>query len=281
MSTISAVMIVKNEEAVLEKCLQSLDGIDEIIILDTGSTDKTCEIARKFTDKVYEGVYEWNDNFAEARNKALSYATTDWILTIDADEHLVSSIQDVREAITKGKNAVNVTMFDSKIQSFKSPRLYRRTPEVFWKGAVHNHLSVQGECDSNVTIIYGYSPAHKKDPDRSLRILKKEVERTDNARELFYLAREYVYRKDWPAAITMYDKYLQKATWAPVMAEAAFQRANAYFQLHDLRNAQESALEALRINANFKEAAIEHKNTGGKVITYTAIDVTTKTGVKP
>ena len=81
-------MIVKNEEAFLEKCLLSVQGlVDEIVIVDTGSTDKTKEIALKFTSKVYD--FEWCDNFAAARNESLKYATGDWILVLDADEVIV------------------------------------------------------------------------------------------------------------------------------------------------------------------------------------------------
>ena len=87
MSTISLCMIVKNEERCLARCLESVkDFVHEIIIVDTGSTDKTVEIAREFTDSVY--YFEWTDDFAEARNFALQYATSDYILQLDADEWL-------------------------------------------------------------------------------------------------------------------------------------------------------------------------------------------------
>lgn len=82
---ITACLIVKNEEDMLRKCLESLrDGIDEIIIVDTGSTDKTKVIAKEFTDKVYD--FEWNNDFSAARNFAASKGSGEWILAIDADE---------------------------------------------------------------------------------------------------------------------------------------------------------------------------------------------------
>lgn len=87
MPTISACMIVKNEEALLERCLNSLGQIpDEIIIVDTGSSDNTIKIARKFTDKVF--TFKWCDDFSAARNFSLSHATCDYIYTADADEVL-------------------------------------------------------------------------------------------------------------------------------------------------------------------------------------------------
>lgn len=83
--TISLCMIVKNEEQFLEKCLNSVKNlVDEIIIVDTGSVDKTKEIAKKFTDKIFDFV--WCDDFSVARNESLKHATGDWILILDADE---------------------------------------------------------------------------------------------------------------------------------------------------------------------------------------------------
>ncbi|MGR5962053.1 glycosyltransferase family 2 protein [Bacillus paranthracis] len=81
----SACLIVKNEEDMLGKCLQSLRGyIDDIVVVDTGSTDMTKEIAKEFTDKVYD--FKWMNDFAVARNFATSKASGEWILAIDADE---------------------------------------------------------------------------------------------------------------------------------------------------------------------------------------------------
>ena len=87
MITISVCMIVKNEEKVLARCLDSLRPIaDEIIIADTGSTDATKEIAARYTDKIYD--FTWIDDFAAARNFVFSKATQDYIYSADADEVL-------------------------------------------------------------------------------------------------------------------------------------------------------------------------------------------------
>jgi len=86
-NTISVCMIVKDEEKHLENCLTSIrDLADEIIIVDTGSKDKTREIAKKFTDKIFD--LKWDRNFSEARNFSISNATKDWIFFIDADESI-------------------------------------------------------------------------------------------------------------------------------------------------------------------------------------------------
>src|SRR5471030_2615411 len=84
---VSLCMIVKDEEEYLPRCLYSInDIVDEIIIVDTGSSDKTVEIAKSYGAKVY--YFKWNSNFSEARNESLKYATKDWILILDADDEL-------------------------------------------------------------------------------------------------------------------------------------------------------------------------------------------------
>ena len=85
MIQISCCMIVKNEEKILARCLESIaDLMDEIIIVDTGSDDRTKEIAAGYTDKIYD--FEWVDDFSAARNFAFSKATKDYIYSADADE---------------------------------------------------------------------------------------------------------------------------------------------------------------------------------------------------
>lgn len=85
---INLVMIVKNEERSLEQCLEQARGlVNEIVIADTGSTDRSVEIARKYGAKVWE--YEWKDDFAAARNFALRHSDAEWNLILDADEYLL------------------------------------------------------------------------------------------------------------------------------------------------------------------------------------------------
>ena len=90
MADISLCMIVRNEEAVLARCLDSIrDEVDEIIIVDTGSSDNTKEIAARYTDKIYD--FKWIDDFAAARNFSFSKATMEFAMWLDADDVLTST----------------------------------------------------------------------------------------------------------------------------------------------------------------------------------------------
>jgi glycosyltransferase involved in cell wall biosynthesis len=104
--TLSLCMIVKNEEKFLPRCMESIKGlVDEIIIVDTGSTDSTIEIAKRYNAKIYH--HQWENSFSKARNYSLKYATCKWILILDADEEVGrKNAHKLKEVIKE--NSVNV-----------------------------------------------------------------------------------------------------------------------------------------------------------------------------
>jgi len=101
MQEISLCMIVRDEEDVIGRCLESIkDIVDEIIIVDTGSIDRTKEIVSKYTDKIFD--FEWVDDFAKARNFSFSKATKDYIMWLDADD--VIEVEDREKLMLLKKN---------------------------------------------------------------------------------------------------------------------------------------------------------------------------------
>ena len=104
-------IIVKNEEKNLPRCLASVKNVvDEIVVLDTGSTDRTPEIAQEFGAKVH--YFEWCNDFAAARNVSLKYVTGDWVLVLDADEYLSPKIAPhIRQAIQSDRYILINLMF--------------------------------------------------------------------------------------------------------------------------------------------------------------------------
>lgn len=266
---ISISMIVKNESSCIEKCLESVKDADEIIVVDTGSEDNTIELVKKYTDKVYFGKeYDWRDDFAFSRNQSLEKCSGDWILIIDADEELEKDgIQKIRELI---KNLKEDTVFfkttgiNDHRHVHNSIRLFKNNKGIKWHGKIHNYLSVGTGYNSDIKLYYGYSNAHKKDPDRAFRILGKVViENPECVREKFYLAREYWYRKKYKTAIFWYEEYLKTAHFGAEMADAHMMLAYCYRNINNYVKAREHCLQAIALNTNFKEALLFMESISG------------------
>lgn len=258
---ISVSMIVKNESSCIANALNSVPDADEIIVCDTGSTDDTVEIARNYGAKVFTD-YQWNDNFAEARNHSLDKCTGDWVLIIDADERLESGgIGKIRELLSSGINGHNTVYFQTISEGGKSIhnsiRLFKNHSGISWKGAAHNYLTEVRGYFSDIKLYYGYSDAHKLDPNRTLRILQKVV--NDNPslpRETFYLAREYWYKSNFQQAIKYLEDYQKIATWGPEIADAWLLLSKCYAKLGIAVKARESCAKAIITNTNYKEAIL-------------------------
>jgi glycosyltransferase involved in cell wall biosynthesis len=254
---ISAVMIAKNEEVFIKPCLDSLRGFDEIVVVDTGSIDNTKEIAKEHK-RVTLGEFPWCDDFAAARNHALSLATGDWCMSIDADHVLLSEHTDVRRAIRNlekaGQKIGYITLRHVNGATHRAAWLFKRDPELVWKGRIHEHIAVPATVDTSVLQVYAKSPAHQLDPDRNLRIL--QLSDQSDRRVQFYLGREWAERNQPKLAIEFMQKYLAQATWLPEICEAHLTIARAYWSLGDGNAARSHCLEAVRNNPAFKEALL-------------------------
>jgi len=280
---LSVAIIAKNEESCIATCLESVKDADEIIVVDTGSSDKTMEIALKYTDKVFND-YMWADNFAEARNHVLAKCTGDWILSIDCDEYIEpTGIAKLRAAIADAEShkfkTVNCKCIATRGGGMHvSPRCFRRCHEIFWCGAVHNYINITEDNICDVKIYFGYSEAHKKDPDRALRILKREVDKNPKLiREVFYLAREYWYRRDksnpknmddnpnMKESIRLYQDYLTRAWCGPEIADAHYMLALCYWHSWQGDKARDECLQAIKINTNFKKALLLMSDMSGPI----------------
>lgn len=216
--TISACMIVKNEEKFLPQCLESIkDVVDEIVIVDTGSTDNTVEIAKRYTDKVY--FHEWQNNFSEARNFALQFATCEWILQIDADEKLEQEDIPVLRAVLKHKefNSIFVALMSEIPEGISKSyfqRIYRRG-KAHYEGIVHNQLICEG--DALITEIrlhhYGYNLSEDKMKAKYKRtesLLKQQVsEDPNNIFAWMNLVRIYKCQKLWEDAVNTAENVLK------------------------------------------------------------------------
>lgn len=156
MTTLAALIITQNEEANIEACLQTVTWADEIIVIDSGSIDKTCEIARKYTSKVV--FHSWA-GYSAQKNYGHSMVGSDWILSIDADERVTPELRDeIQTLLTRSTNDTSPVAYRIPIRDWmfgkfvnfgswphqKHVRLYR-SGEVSWTGVVHERQVVMGE----------------------------------------------------------------------------------------------------------------------------------------
>jgi tetratricopeptide (TPR) repeat protein len=209
-NTLGIHVITQNEEDLLPVCLESIKDIaDEILVIDTGSTDKTTEIARSYGAKVWH--VPWQDDFSHPRNVALAQATTDWILYLDADEQLASPLHELRRLLED----LEAEGFFVKIENLIGPepedrvvcqslRLFRRRAEYSFSGRIHEevtgsilkHHPLSKIKDSTVTLLHcGYLPdvlQRKNKPDRNRTLLLQALaEEPDNPFHLYNLAVTY------------------------------------------------------------------------------------------
>ncbi|MCL1494969.1 MAG: glycosyltransferase [Pseudanabaena sp. Salubria-1] len=141
---LSACLIVKNEEQRLPQCLESLRSLaDEIIVVDTGSSDRTITIAKKYEARVFH--FDWCDDFSQARNYVIAQAKGKWILVIDADEVLEQSAIATLQEVLQREDCLAVNLLRSEIDAKQSPyslvlRLFRNHPAIKFTGLYHESI---------------------------------------------------------------------------------------------------------------------------------------------
>jgi tetratricopeptide (TPR) repeat protein len=278
--TISLCMIVKNEERMLAQCLDSVSGVvDEIIIVDTGSEDRTVEIAQQYGARVYH--HPWEDNFSLARNQSLGYATCDWILIMDADEMMMKEDHTKLRQATRipDMNVISVSVHNQQLRTgdltsfLPSVRLWRRKLNGFYEGIVHNELRIPASepvLRADIRLIhYGYgldSEMMKKKIVRSKTLLLKQLEdNPDNAFANFnysqLLRGEY---KTPPPEVcheilehsgtAVRNTDPKAAGQQHIHLMALDQMVSAHFYLQDYDQAEQVARQALELEPNYLDA---------------------------
>lgn len=225
--TLSLCMIAKNEELFLEDCLASVrDVVDEIILVDTGSTDRTVEIAERFGAKVFH--FPWNGDFAAARNESLAHATGDWILVLDADETIpAESHAELKKVLRNRENAGYSLIIENllgkdgeKSQMALIFRLFQNRPEIRFEGIIHEQampaakrtgLPVQ---NARVRILHrGYLDQYLTQRDKYQRnldmLLRQVAEEPENAYAFFNLGQTYKLRAEFTEAARAYETSLE------------------------------------------------------------------------
>ena len=261
-------MIVKNEENNITRCLDSIaELVDEMIIVDTGSVDKTVEIALNYTPKVYS--YPWKDNFSDARNYSFSKASMDYCMWMDADDILEDSQKDkflqLKQSLSPDTDIVmmkyNTAFDEAGTPSFFyfRERWIRNCSRYRWIGAVHEVIPPNGK------VIYSHIEiCHKKtkggDSDRNLKIYQKLLANGEllEPRQQYYYGRELYYHKQYKEAVSVFEQFLDSEEgWVENKIEACSICANCYYQLGQERAALNILLRSMSFDLPRAELCCE------------------------
>ena len=220
---LSVCLIVKNEEHFLAQCLKSIQGLaEQIVVVDTGSTDRTVEIAKELGAEVHH--FAWCDDFSAARNAALEHATGDWVLMLDADEELPAGQHARLHADMKHADviAIRLPLVDQGREAHGQhcvPRLFRNAPGVYFYSRVHEQVfpslvrcgrvwGLRTAIGTAELLHHGYASEVIKDRDkveRNLRLLRLAVEEyPDDANLQMNLGLELVHIGDLQTGLTHY-----------------------------------------------------------------------------
>jgi glycosyltransferase involved in cell wall biosynthesis/Tfp pilus assembly protein PilF len=278
---ISLCMIVKNEENMLPRCLDSVkDFIDEIVIVDTGSTDKTVEIAESYGAKVYH--HPWENDFSKHRNQSISYAQGQWVLILDADEVLRDGdglklmemaghpyIDSVLVTVVNHFNQENAQSWANQV------RMFRRDPNISYTGIVHNQLSGYRSMASCPVFVYHYG--YDLNPElmqakfeRTSQLLRKKIEQDPgNFRHYHDLSVSYAMNRMFEESVSAGLKAIDMAGEAKekgnlLILWTHFIVSSSLLRLGNVHEAKKYALDALNIcpyhlDCNFILAMVYHK----------------------
>jgi tetratricopeptide (TPR) repeat protein len=238
---LSLCMIVKDEEEMLPGCLEPLHGVvDEMIVVDTGSTDRTVEIAESFGAKVVH--FPWNGSFADARNVSIDNATGDWIMYLDADEHLeAEDAPKLRDLLGRtwreGFNLVETNYTGGEdtgsATTHLALRLWRRRPEYRFEGRIHEqkthtmpmYLAERFETTTIRVRHYGYLNqriASKEKSQRNIELLEQEARENPSPFNDYNLGSEYLALGDAAKARMHFDRAWESLRSVPGMASAGY-----------------------------------------------------------
>jgi glycosyltransferase involved in cell wall biosynthesis len=251
--TVSACLIARDEERTLGRCLQSVrEHVDEIVVVDTGSRDRTKEIAGQFGARIYH--FPWRNDFAAARQVSFDRATGQWLFWVDADD-VVWNAAAIRPAAAAAPAEVNCfywkyqasrDAYGNSTCEFWRERCVRNHRGFRWRGRVHEVLLARSRQiarqDNDVVVVHHRDHAHRN-PHRNLDILQTEYAKSAShppARLLYYLGNEYADVGQRDIAIDYLRQYVAASRWQEEKYLALVRIA----ELHRAQQRFDAAVEA-------------------------------------
>jgi len=261
---LSVAMIVKNESEVLDRCLTSIKDLwSELIIVDTGSTDDTIEIAKKHGANVFH--FDWIDDFSKARNFSFSKCTQKFVMWLDADDVIKpDDYQLIQNYLEKDDWDVLLCRYiyshdanDNPELTLKTHRILRNDPSLLWHDEVHEYVTFNMqrivETDINVHH-YRTQQGFTKNLGRNLRILKKMHNNKTDERHTYYYARELADNGNIDESIAVFTDYLnRKVDWEGNIINAYQKLTQLYIAQENYDIALKTAFDGIQYNPHYIE----------------------------
>lgn len=275
---ITLAIICKNEEGQIGNCLRSVrDYVDEIVVVDTGSTDKTPEIAKQYADK-FEVFTACNNadglirDFSMARQRSFDLASHDWVMWVDADDevegaHLIPKYLAKYSTIPNPKMIIlpyeyahdsngNVTCRHYRERIFYPRNMFQ------WKNPVHEVVVPSSSAtvtlkENDLVMIHRRAQSGKVfENNRNLRILEEHVSKSGetDVRSLYYIALEYGNVGNYEQALKYHKRYIELSGWDDERFMSCMKIVETYMTLNDYKNALEWALKSLGIREGWFES---------------------------
>lgn len=253
MATLSLCMIVKNEENNLARCLNLCKNLfDEIIIVDTGSTDNTKNIAKKYTAKIFD--LAWQNDFSIARNYSFSKATSEYIMWLDADDVIsktaLKKLIELKKSLTQDVYMLkyNIAFCNNKPTfSYYRERILKNCPLAIWQGVVHECITPFGKVQ-RLNIAINHKKANSNNSSRNLKIYQELIKTKElSPREQYYYGRELYDHRKYKKCIRVLNKFVKSNLgWLENVIDALFLIANCYQFLGDDKKQFETLLNTFK-----------------------------------
>lgn len=270
MPTMSLCLIVKDEQDTLGRCLESVAGVfDEIVVVDTGSTDATKDVAGRWGARIFD--FDWIDDFAAARNFAFAQGTSEYLMWLDADDVLLAADRQKLTVLKADLDAridavsmVYHTQFDAAgnvTASNRRFRIVRRDKNFTWAGVVHEDLVATGQfhyLDTDIVVTHRKPGVESGPSRRNLAILEnhRAAGRPLRPIDVLNLARELEMHKEYEKAIPFYCEFIEDDSQElHIRTFALHKLASCYYMTGQPEKEWECTLKSLELDTPRPEFA--------------------------
>lgn len=266
MNTLGLALIVKDEEKTLGRLLKSVEGLfDEIVVVDTGSTDKTKDIAKQYGARIYD--FTWIDDFAAARNFSFAQIKSDWTMWLDADDEIRPTELVRLKGLKPNLGKADAYLmwydycqdeFDVSTCVFQRHRIVRTSMKPRWLYPIHECLDIGKmiDCETNITVTHRrHVDSLSQDKGRNIRILKKALDKNPNDQRIrYYYGKELFWDGKHEELLQVLEEHVKIGDYHEHMVQSYYWMARTYLEgLKQEEKAIDTCMRGIRFDNRWAE----------------------------